>query len=458
MKNLIAFLFLISFSSLSAQSILHCGDQLKKLHLEKKYPGISDVIESTFKSAKTNYTERAAVLRIPVVFHVLYNKDEENLSDEIIHSQMEVLNEDFRRLNANASETRGMFQNIAADPEIEFFLAGQDPQGNPSTGITRTFTEEESFISFSLDDILEAFVECGFNIEDPVVAACIDEFFASLEEFDLDVMKSPDTGGVSPWDTERYLNIWVANLSIDSGGEQVPFILGFAYPPMEAPNWPEETLPEDLEAKDGVVLHYQAVGRYNPVAGSLNGSNDEGRTAVHEVGHYLGLRHIWGDGECSMDDGISDTPAAASNSQPTVDISNCDEMHNKDTCFDDMSPDMIENYMDYSLERCQNMFTTEQVSLMRAMLEGPRSGLLNNQISAVENLTSEKPSIFPNPSSGQINVKGWTKEMIVKVYDLSGAMVMTSTQANFILDQSQGLYLIEIINADQRTFEKLVVK
>jgi len=428
-----------------------------KLQMEDKYPGISHVIESTFKSAKSHNPARLDVLRIPVVFHVLYNKDEENLSDEILHSQIDILNENFRRLNDNASETREMFQDIATDPEIEFFLAGVDPEGNSTTGITRTFTDRETFIDISLDAFFEAFAECGLDVEDPDVLACIEEFFGDTS-LDLDVMKSAETGGKDAWDTKSYLNIWVANLSLASAGEQLPFILGFAYPPMEAPNWPEGTLPDDLISKDGVVLHYQAVGINNPNSGFLVGTNDEGRTAVHEVGHYLGLRHIWGDGDCSSDDGLEDTPAAASNSQAVVDIIDCSEMHDKDTCLDDMSPDMIENYMDYSLERCQNMFSADQVNLMRAMLEGPRSGLLENQISSVDDLESVKPSIFPNPSSGQININGWTQDMIVNVYDLSGALILKSNQASFSINEGSGLYLLEIVTSSQRTYEKIVLE
>ena len=116
----------------------------------------------------------------------------------------------------------------------------------------------------------------------------------------------------------------------------------------------------------------------------LAGLNDAGRTGTHEVGHYLGLRHIWGDGDCTMDDGIDDTPTAANNSQ-TQDPSNlmCTQAHGKDSCPNDGLPDMVENYMDYYIESCQNMFTQEQVDLMRAMLEGPRADLVESTSSSV---------------------------------------------------------------------------
>ena len=453
-----AVFFFSSFIMLSAQSTIQCGDQWNKILLEKKYPGVTDIIESTFKNAKNSHAERGEILRIPVVFHVLYNNEEQNISDEVLKSQIDVLNKDFRRLNSNASETRSIFQDIASDPEIEFFFAGEDPEGNPSKGITRTFTEKQSFINISIDQFLEAFAECGFDIQDPAVAACIEEFFSDFEGIDLDAMKSSSTGGKDAWDTKSYLNIWVANMAIETAGMEVPFILGFAYPPMEAPNWPDGTLPEDLISKDGVVLHYQVVGKNNPNAGPLIGINDEGRTAVHEIGHYLGLRHIWGDGDCTMDDGIIDTPTMASNSQATVDVNNCTEMHNKDTCVDDMFPDMIENYMDYSIERCQNMFTVEQILLMRSMLEGPRSGLLANTISSTENISNQEPFPFPNPSSGQINILSWKAGMISKVYDQSGSLIYHSDQSSFFIDVIPGLYFIEISGPKLRLFKKLVIE
>lgn len=456
MKHLIATLLFFCFLNLSAQSITQCGDRIIKHQLENKYPGITDIIDESFKTAHSTSPNKSVVLRIPVVFHVIYNKDDENISDELLKDQLAVLNEDFRRMNENANDSRDIFQDLATDAEIEFFLAGQDPVGNPTNGITRTFTEKETFIDIGFTDLLQVITECGFDLEDPDVFDCIFELLGG--GLDIDQMKSSETGGVDAWDTNRYLNIWVVNVSLESAGTQQPFILGFAYPPTEAPNWPDGTIPEDIEAKDGVVLHYQVVGRNNPTIGALAGINDQGRTAVHEVGHYLGLRHIWGDGDCTMDDGIQDTPSASSNSQATVDVSACSELHMKDSCIDDMLPDMLENYMDYSIERCQNMFTLEQVDLMRSMLEGPRSGLLSNTISSVENVPSLQPVVFPNPSSGQINILSWNEKMQVKIYNRAGALIMKSNQASFSINASPGLYFIEITDMNVRYFEKVVIK
>ena len=457
MRSLLVALFLLIGYQVSCQSIQKCGDTFIKNQLETKYPGISEVIKHTFTEAKLKPTNRASVLRIPVVFHVVYNNDDQNLSDDLLKNQIDILNEDFRRLNANASETRDVFLPVAADAEIEFFLAGEDPDGNPSTGITRTFTDLPSFINISFTELLDAAAECGTDFTDPAVAACIAEIF---NDIDIDLVKSDEGGGKDAWDTERYLNIWVANLGLEAlgGGDPIPFILGFAYPPMEAPNWPDDVLPDDLEDKDGVVLHYQIVGKNNPTNGELTGFNDQGRTCVHEVGHYLGLRHIWGDGDCTLDDGISDTPAAGSDSQPTTDVSDCSDFYDKDSCELDTLPDMIENYMDYSIERCQNTFTVEQVALMRAMLEGPRSGLLENEVSSVDDVFHQF-TVFPNPTSGRINVVSSNQEIeLIKVYDASGKLVLRTKDLSFeILSKESGIYFLEIIGENQSSFKRIIL-
>lgn len=461
MRFTIVLLGLFCFCSVHAQKQI-CGDQMSKLLLEQKYPGVSEIINKTFAKAKEeSYPERSSmVLRIPVVFHVIYNNDSQNISDELIQEQIDILNEDFRRLNSNASETRDIFSSVAADPEIEFFLAGEDPEGSPSTGITRTETDMTTFVDLDFLSLVEAIGECGLDLQDPEVLECIFEFLGLDEGLDLDAMKFDASGGKDAWDTDRYMNVWIANLSLDVGGMESPFILGFAYPPMEAPNWPEGTLPENLEDVEGVVLHYQIVGRSNPNIGTLAGLNDQGRTAVHEVGHYLGLRHIWGDGDCTEDDGIDDTPEAGSNSQPTYDIPTCADLHGKDSCVDDMLPDMIENYMDYSVESCQNMFTRQQVDLMRNMLLGPRSSLLENTISSAHDLNSIKIVLSPNPSKGQVQISGFDNNFAVKVFSQTGQVLFSDSSSEKILDLSfltNGIYFIEISKEGFKSVEEFVI-
>ncbi|SDR87351.1 zinc metalloprotease [Gramella sp. MAR_2010_147] len=147
---------------------------------------------------------------------------------------------------------------------------------------------------------------------------------------------------VSPSTT---LNIWVANIG---GG-----ILGYA----QFPGGPAST--------DGVVISPQYFG----TTGYVSAPFDKGRTATHEVGHYLNLRHIWGDGRCKQDDFVADTPDSdgpnyGCPSYPTV---NC------------RSTDMTMNYMDYTNDACMYMFSEGQKARMRTIFMdgGPRTGFVN---------------------------------------------------------------------------------
>lgn len=343
MKKIYLLLVLIFFATnINAQQIHRCYTNEYIDYLSKTNPTIKQNIKNSFDAAKLHASSQISlkstapttIYRIPVVFHIVYNTTEENMPDSLIYSQLEVLNKDFRKLNADTVNHRTIFKDRAADVGFDFFLATIDPDGNPTTGITRTETNVTSFQ-------------------------------ATFPDFDMDKMKFSVSNGADAWDTDNYLNIWVCN----TGGS----ILGFAYPPETAPNWQAGQVPTN-HGKWGVVISYEVFGFNNPLAtGGLNIA-DQGRTAVHEVGHYFGLRHIWGDAgsvffpgpDCDItkDDGIDDTPHMGENSQ----TSGCNI--NKNSCTNGETPDepdMFENYMDYSVESCQNMFTQGQADLMQSM-------------------------------------------------------------------------------------------
>lgn len=241
-----------------------------------------------------------AVITIPVVIHLVYYNSTQNLTDAQLLSQIDVLNDDFRRTNADAGNTPAAFQGVAADCEISFCMAKQDPNGNSTNGIERRQTTVN-----------------GFSTNDNV------KFFS--------------TGGLDIWDRNKYLNIWVCNLS---GG-----LLGYA----QFPGGPANT--------DGVVCDYAYFGTIGSTP-----PFDKGRTATHEVGHWLNCYHIWGDDgvSCTGTDNASDTPNQADENYGCPSFPQI-------SCSNGPNGDMFMNYMDYTDDACMNVFTAAQKSRMQAL-------------------------------------------------------------------------------------------
>lgn len=263
---------------------------------------LNEIEQFTKDYQKTNAKQQ--VVTIPIVFHVVFKTPTQNISDAQVLSQLQVLNDDFRRLNSDQDNIWPQ----AADTEIEFCLATLDPNGDPTTGITRTSTNVTNF--GTSDDV----------------------------KFDI-------SGGIDAWPTDQYLNVWVCQIG---GG-----ILGYGQFPGGDPD------------TDGVVCDYKYFG----TIGTASAPFDLGRTATHEVGHYLNLRHIWGDGDCPVDDFVADTPRSdAPNFGCAIGHQSCS------------STDMVQNYMDYSDDGCMNLFTLDQKSRMHALFApgGDRNSLLDS--------------------------------------------------------------------------------
>jgi ABC-type taurine transport system substrate-binding protein len=254
-----------------------------------------------------DFAHRPGTTRIPVVVHVVWNAANQNVSDAQISSQIDVLNRDFRRTNPDANNTPAAFLPLVADARVEFFLATVDPNGAPTTGITRFNT---SVASFTHDDRI----------------------------------KSRATGGTDAWPADRYLNLWVGQLS---GG-----LLGYA----QFPGGPAAT--------DGVVIRHSSFGTIGTAAPPFH----LGRTATHEIGHWLNLNHIWGDDGtgCSGTDNVADTPNQAGPNGGTPTFPHV-------TCSNGPNGDMFMNYMDYVDDPAMFMFTAGQVARMQACLDGPRA-------------------------------------------------------------------------------------
>lgn len=424
-KSLLTCILISIFAYSQAQEVNHsCGFDHWRQHVHQKNPdqlrAIDDQYAEWLERAREYAQQRDdEVYQIPVVFHIVHNTPDQNLADSVVHSQIDVLNEDYRRQNANAVETREEFLPVAADVGIEFVLAQYDPQGNPTNGIVHVETDREGF-----------------------------EMDLFSEDNTLDEVKFSATGGSDAWDTQSYLNIWVCNISAGFLGQ----VFGLAYPPANVPNWPEGVA-APTEGAEGVIIHYTTLGRNNPshmlddVAG-----NDQGRTLVHEIGHYLGLRHIWGDalpffGEgCAEDDGFADTPncEAADNFQ-------CN--HEANTCVDEPEDymDMVENYMDYSPDACMNLFTQEQADMMRFVLTEFRPGLLNsNAVGIYESVLDDQIDVFPNPAKEHITVRFTEQIDRVELYDLTGRIVAEYTSVNTdqleipVQQYKRGTYILKV--------------
>lgn len=428
---------LLSFFSISQQIIDKCLSHKAILYQESLTPGYINQVNAVFEHAKahqSNYSQEKinSLYTIPVVFHVVYNTAQQNIPDSVIIDQIRVLNNDYNRLNADTINMRSDFDDVAGSPRIEFRLAQIDEFGNPTTGITRTNTATTSF--GSVGAITGSFV-------------------------DLEKVKSTADGGIDPWDQSKYLNIWVCNMSINFFGQEITALLGYATPPDGLPNWPTGAT---SGMSDGVVLQFQTVGTNNPNQIDMgNGlQNTLGRTASHEVGHYLGLRHIWGDGDCAAEDGIDDTPNADAESN-----FDCDDT--KNTCVDNILgvdlPDMIENFMDYSADDCQNSFTQGQGDLMIGVLENERYDLVHNNPASINDLDVTDLNVFPNPTVNTITLTHKNNISEIQLAGVYGNVIQStlSIESGSVISLENypvGIYFIQYVSESGLVYSKRVVK
>lgn len=397
---------------------------------------------------------------IQVVVHVVYIDDNqyENLSDELIYSQIDALNRDFN-LENSIDHIRPEFLQFIGNPKIRFELAKVDPRGKPTTGITRKKGTPQIFPDWNAI---------------------------------LDNVKNQSLGGVTPWAPNRYLNIWVCDLNMVNRVSKddvdldwsKPVLGGYANPPQGLPNWQLDLggLVLDLAAtpplRQGVVLDFRFFGQGNEyVKDYLNNSPyyGLGRTLVHEVGHYLGLRHTWGDYGSLLDlpceehdDGIIDTPheenAYSSYISPDdrvcdLNINSCNVPYPGDNID---YPDMRENFMNYSTDVCYGMFTREQANMMRYALTQKRSrAIVNREIednvpTSINRNQSLSASIYPNPATDQLNIsfqEANQQDYQVHIFNTLGEVVLHKTiLANNlhstlpIQNLAPGAYIIHIDN------------
>lgn len=360
------------------------------------------------------------IYRIPVVVHVVHStasgtiggSNNANISEEQIASQIQVLNEDYRR----QAGTNG-FNNspIGGDAKIEFFLASTDPNGQPTNGITRHYyTQKSSFDIFS-DDLL--------------------------------------LSQIAYWPSDRYLNIWVAPLDNN--------YLGYGQFPSTADTLKGLPL-EQNEYIDGVIIDYRYFGRQ--IGAVRSPTYCCGRTTTHEVGHWLGLIHTWGDGDGCAEDYVADTPLTKGPNQTTQ----CRQTYS--TCVaGKQTRDLIENYMDYSPDACMNLFTQGQIDRMRAVLQlSPRRQKLLRSVVALPATETLTINAYPNPASidptVDVQLKGF-QSFSVGLYDMSGRQIRSvsytdapSTRVSLsVSGLAAGIYLVRVKTDTETASQRLLV-
>lgn len=294
----------------AANEVLH-KELVKSPTLAAQHVQFMDDLQNYLAANPQPKSAKAGPRIIPVVFHILYMGGSENITKAQVLDQVAIMNEDFRRLNADAASTPAAFDSVAADCNIEFVLANLDPEGKCTDGITRTYSTRT-----------------------------------------VSATNQNGAKSVIYWNRDNYLNVWVVK-SIGSISN-LGMVLGYAQFPLGG-----------LTATDGIVVRSDYIGSIGSSAGNV------GRTVTHEVGHWLGLRHIWGDEDCGSDL-VFDTPVHKEANF------GCFTYPKFNTCADGdtLRGEMFMNYMDYSNDECMNMFTKGQKAIMDFVLEGPESGVV----------------------------------------------------------------------------------
>jgi len=325
-------------------------------------------------------TKKAGVVTIPVVVHIIYKTNTQNISEEQILSQLKVLNDDYSKMNADFDNVvPEAFKPFASDMELAFCLATVAPDGSPTNGIERKQ------------------VANSFN-------------------FDNNYYKA---SGLPAWDPTKYLNMWVGPFTNTQ-------LLGWAYPPDFAG-----------AAFDGFCVTYRAFGTIGTAGTGGFGSYNKGRTATHEIGHYFGLAHIWGDsndptvcGTTINNDGCDDTPATSDPYFGTPTYPN-----NQYTCENTADGAMFMNYMDYVDDKAMAMFTNDQKTIAQNVMVGPRASLLNSNACATLGVNGEEMvaaiNVFPSPATNYISIASpLVKLDTVEIFGSDGKLVKKASIKN----------------------------
>ena len=412
LKNMkkIVLSFMVLLSGIGFSQKKRCGTDELNFNRLQQNPSLIQLRqqqELELQKATISSSKKRINLTIPVVVHVIYNTDVENISDEQVLSQIEALNRDFNNLNADSLNSDHAFYPLVGNIGIKFELASKDPSGKTTSGITRTKTTKQNWVEDDLNN---------------------------------DNMKFTSTGGIENWDPKRYLNIYTVRFA------DAVQLLGYAYFPEDLASYPET---------DGVVIDFRCFGTKGTSGSEGFTPYNLGRTVTHEVGHWLGLFHIWGDkvfetDKVCGDDNVADTPPAEGDNSgnPVFPF----RPNNK--CGSDKNGEMFMNYMDYVHDKSMVMFSKGQVTRMTSAINTFRSELLKyTPVLNIENkIQSEFISISPNPANQFVKINNFQNENVeIRIFDLIGKICLQTNLLNNqnIIDIStleNGNYIIELCN------------
>jgi len=420
--------------------------------VEEELKNNTDYVDARKNSGNINYNSKEKKTNtIPVVIHIIHRTSHANIGsgtnipDIQIEDALRILNEDFSKTNPEfPNPPRNTFLNYWGNPELKFCLATTDPDGNTTTGVTRTATAQTNW-------------DADNNTES-------------------NAMKQNSSGGKDSWDPKKYLNIWVCDLTNSAGGGQT---LGYAYLPGLLGGF-------GLNAwKDGLVVDYRYFGTVGIAAPS-----SDGKTATHEIGHYLGLNHTFSEDNyptyscldnngnticCDRDGGnVDDTPATDGvywgNVTSTTNNNTCNDLAYANAFTTDVL-DMDENFMSYSTSTW--MFSQGQVDVMMATLNTSesnggrailKSGTVSTNCSGIvsssTNILNQEINMYPNPTQGKLFISTSDKITSISITNIIGKEVFS--QINFndnsidLNSFKNGVYFVSI-NTNKGAVTKKII-
>jgi hypothetical protein len=399
-SSIILLVLVLQSSILSAQDKCGTMELLNKrfvdqpslrLLFDQRETRLKQIINDRVRSGKSLRT--TGQVTIPVVFHVVLSRQSQ-VTDAQIMAQLDTINKDYAGTNANASQIPSHFRSLIGQTGIQFCLAQRTPDDAPSTGIVRYTTSRNTF------------------------------------DYTTNLVKHAESGGADAWDTDKYLNIWICDLS---GGT-----LGYA------------TFPNDgVKDEQGVAIDYACL------PGGSATSYNQGKTLTHELGHYFNLYHIWGDdnGSCTGTDQVDDTPNQANST------TSCRTGVVTDNCTQSAPGIMYQNYMDYTPDGCLSMFTKMQVERMEAAFDTYRSLLslsngcvpvdVKKKDASIKSIRQPEQRICSNTFAPQIILVNKGSETLTSV--TIHAVIDNGTEQQFNWTGSLSTYAEATVNLPQLT-------